>query len=56
MTTYQKATVEVRNTKTGSVGWAVCSYSRTTDGKRMVQVFTGKGKDAYWEAANVEGL
>lgn len=54
MTKFAKMQVEARNTKTGTVGWAVCAYNRTTDGKAMVQVFTGKGKDAYWEAANVK--
>lgn len=54
MTNFPAATVEAKNTKTGTAGFAVCTYNRTNDGKAIVEVFTGKGKNAHWEAANVE--
>lgn len=54
MTKFATAQIEALNTKTGSTGWAVSAYNRTTDGKAMVEVFTGKGRNAHWEAASVE--
>ncbi len=54
MTKFPKATVEALNTKTGSTGWAVCSFKRNSDGKGVVEVFTGKGKPSYWLLENVE--
>jgi hypothetical protein len=54
MTKFPPITVTVRNTKTNTYGFAVCAYNRTNDGKGMVEVFTGKGKNAYWLAAHTE--
>lgn len=54
MTKFPNAQIEATNTKTGSTGWAMSAYNRTTDGKAMVEVFTGKGKNAHWEAKNVQ--
>ena len=54
MTNFPKATVTATNTKTGTTGFAVCVYNRTNDGKRIVEVFTGRGKNAHWDAENVQ--
>lgn len=55
MITYPTSKTEtVINTKTGTTGFVVCRYNRTTDGKAIVQVNTGAPKDAYWLASHVE--
>ncbi len=49
---------EVQNIKTGTAGWMVSKYNRTTDGKEMVEVVTlSRGmKTAHWESNNVKNL
>ena len=49
---------EVQNIKTGTVGWMLSKYNRTTDGKEMVEVVTlSRGmKTAHWESKNVKNL
>jgi len=44
----------VRNTKTGTVAIVVCRYSRTNDGKAIVEVLAPRQpKTAHWLAAHV---
>ena len=49
---------QVQNKKTGSYGWLVSEYNRTTDGKKMAEVIVlSRGmKTAYWECKNVVSL
>ena len=49
---------EVQNMKTGTAGWMVSKYNRTTDGKEMIEVVTlSRGmKTAHWESKNVKNL
>lgn len=48
----------VRNTKTGSTGFVVSRYNRTSDGKAMVEVraFHSISKSTYWQADHVEAV
>lgn len=44
----------VRNTKSGKTGWVVERYNRTNDGKAIVEVIAGAGRNQHWLASNVE--
>lgn len=44
----------VRNIKSGKTAWVACRYNRTSDGKAMVEVITGRPTNAHWLASHVE--
>ena len=49
---------QVQNIKTGTAGWLVSKYNRTTDGREMAEVITlSRGlKTAHWEYKNCKIL
>jgi hypothetical protein len=55
MSSYPASHEWVRNTKTGTLGWVVCRYHRTNDGKAIVEVISvGQAKNAHWLASHIE--
>jgi hypothetical protein len=49
---------QVQHAKTGTVGWLVSTYNRTTDGKKMAEVITlSRGmKTAYWDCKYCQNI